>query len=180
MFKTLKIETEEHLRLLQNESKSALFNSIQNVHYPTSLRGNGAISNWSKEYKEIDKLNKILLKNISNKAGVYSLFTKKGKKQWDLLYIGQTQSKTARQRVRSHIVWRNKKTKSGQITGSQFDEVQKIIISGKELGFSFVEIHPAPLRHYIEENLIEDLNPPWNKHKTNKKQGITMPLEQTA
>jgi len=50
-----------------------------------------------------------------------------------------------RQRIRSHIVWRNKNTKSGKITGSKFDEVQKITLSGKKLGFSFVEIHPAPL-----------------------------------
>lgn len=168
MFKTLQIKTEEHLRLLLTQSKSALLNSIQNIHYPTSLRGDGAISKWCDIYQEIDELNKKLLDNITKKAGVYSLFTPK-KNQWELLYIGQTQSKTSRQRIRSHIVWRNKKTKSGKFTGSQFSEVQEIIMSRKELGFSFVEIHPAPLRHYIEENLIKELNPPWNKHKTNKK-----------
>ena len=130
----------------------------------------GVIPKWRQNYKEIDRLNEILLDNISRKAGVYSLFTPNEKKQWELLYIGQTQSKTARQRIRSHIVWRNKKTESGKFTGSQFDEVQKIVMSGKELGFSFVEIYPAPLRHYIEENLIEELSPPWNKHKTTKKQ----------
>ena len=168
MFKTYKIKTEEHLRELLEKSKTALLNSIQIVHYTSSLRGEKAISTWSQKYKEIDKLNKELLKHISNKAGVYSFSTSEGRGR-KILYIGQTQSKTARQRIRSHIVWRNKKTKSGKITGSQFDKVQKIIISGKELSFSFVEIQPAPLRHYIEENLIEELNPPWNKHKTSKK-----------
>ena len=165
MFKILKIEIEEHLRKLVIKLKEVLQNSIQIVHYPTSLRRNGSISEWSQKYKEIDKSNQKLLNHISNKAGVYTLFTLDGQDYWKILYIGQTQAKTARQRIRSHIVWRNKKTKSGKITGSQFDEVHEIIMSGKELGFSFVEIHPAFLRHYIEENLIEELNPPWNKHK---------------
>lgn len=170
MFKSLQIKTEEHLRLLMTQSKSALLNSIQNVHYPAFLRIDGAISKWRETYQEIDALNKNLLDNINKKAGIYALFMPKEKDQWELLYIGQTQSKTSKQRIRSHIVWRNKKTKSGKFTGSQFDEVQEIVMSGKELGFSFVEIHPAPLRHYVEENLIEELSPPWNKHKTKKKQ----------
>ena len=165
MFECLTIETEEPLRLLLKQSELALFESVQNVNYPNSLKRDDAIAKWSQIYQEIDRLNKDLLANINRKAGVYSLFSSKGKRQWKLLYIGQTQSKTARQRIRSHIVWRNKKTPSGKITGSQFDEVQRIIMSGYELGFSFVEIYPAPLRHYIEENLIGNLNPPWNKHK---------------
>lgn len=77
MFKTLQIKTEEHLRLLLTQSKSALLNSIQNIHYPTSLRGDGAISKWCDIYQEIDELNKKLLDNITKKAGVYSLFTPK-------------------------------------------------------------------------------------------------------
>jgi len=109
---------------------------------------------------------------VAGKAGVYSIFRLKKNKQWELLYTGQTQSKTARQRIRSHIVWRNKKTTSGKFTGSQFDEVQRIIISGEKLGFSFIEIFPAPLRHYIEEMLIEVLRPPWNRH--NKVEQITV------
>jgi hypothetical protein len=151
------------------QSKYALLNSIQNVHYPKLLRMDGAISYWREHYKEIDSGNKELLDNITNKAGIYALFSLKEKGQWELVYIGQTQSKTSKQRIRSHIVWRNKKTKSGKFTGSQFDGVQEIVMSGKELGFSFVEIYPASLRHYVEENLIEKLNPPWNKQKVNKK-----------
>ncbi|MCD6185961.1 MAG: GIY-YIG nuclease family protein [Deltaproteobacteria bacterium] len=175
MFKTYKIKTDKHLRELLDKLKAALLNSLQIVNYPTSLRGKAAIFKWNLNYKEIDKINNELLKNISNKAGVYLLSTYEGRRR-KILYIGQTQSKTARQRIRSHIVWRNKKTKSGKITGSQFDKVQKIIVSGKKLNFSFVEIQPASLRHYIEENLIEELNPPWNKHKTSKYLSISFPI----
>lgn len=170
MFKTLRIDSEEHLRKLMTKSKRALLKSIQTVQYPLPLRKGRSFSKWSQRYKEIDELNQELLGHISFKAGVYSLFKLDGQNKWEILYIGQTQSKTARQRIRSHLVWRNKKTKSGKITGSQFDEVQKIVMSGKELGFSFVEIEPAPLRHYVEETLIEELSPLWNKHKTIKKQ----------
>jgi len=170
MFESIKIESEEALRSLLKESKKALLNSIQNIQYPSILKKKGAILKWEQNYQEIDRLNESILDNISRKAGVYSLFKQNSKKQWEWLYIGQTQSKTARQRIRSHIVWRNKKTESGKFTGSQLDEVQRVVALGKELGFSFVEIHPAPLRHYIEENLIEELSPPWNKHKTTKKQ----------
>ena len=95
MFECLTIETEEPLRLLLKQSESALFESIQNVNYPNSLKRDDAIAKWRQKYKEIDRLNKDLLDNINRKAGVYSLFSSKGKRQWQLLYIGQTQSKTA-------------------------------------------------------------------------------------
>jgi len=75
--------------LLLNKSKSALLNSIQNIQYPTLLKTNGAISEWSKNYKEIDKLNKIFLDNITRKAGVYSLFTQRDKNQWKASYGAQ-------------------------------------------------------------------------------------------
>lgn len=109
-------------------------------------------------------MNKNLLGHISGKDGVYALYILDGNNNWAIQYVGQTQSKTSRQRIRSHIVWRNKITKSRKITGSKFDEVQETILSGKRLGFSFVEIHPASLRHYVEETLIKDLQPPWNFH----------------
>lgn len=168
MFKKLQIESEEPLKKLLKQSESVLLKSIQLVHYPSALKQAISSSEWRNNYHKIDSLNQPLLDSVSGKAGVYSLFTQNIKKQWDVLYIGQTQSKTARQRIRSHIVWRNKQTRSGKFTGSQFDEVQGIIMAGEELGFSFVEIYPAPIRHYIEENLIKKLNPPWNKHKRAK------------
>jgi len=168
MFNIIKFGTEEPLLRLVSESKEVLRNSIQIVQYPSSFRKKRSGMDWSQKYRETDKLNQELLKNISNKAGVYTLFSRIGEDHWEFLYIGQTQAKTARQRIRSHIVWRNKETESGQFTGSKFDEVQEIIMSGKELGFSFIEVQPASLRHYVEEKLIEEINPLWNKHKTNK------------
>jgi len=164
MFKRIEVETEEHLLKLVASAKEHLSKSINNVRYPDDLRNEEGLSEWKDKYKMIDKLNKSLLSHISNKDGVYALYILNGNNNWEIQYVGQTKSKTARQRIRSHIVWRNKNTKSGKITGSKFDEVQKIILSGKKLSFSFVEIHPAPLRHYVEETLIKDLQPPWNLH----------------
>jgi hypothetical protein len=164
MFKRIEVETEEHLLKLVASAKDHLSKSINKVHYPDDLRDEVSIAEWKDKYKIIDKMNKSLLSNISSKDGVYALYILNGNNNWEIQYVGQTQSKTARQRIRSHIIWRNKNTKSGKITGSKFDEVQEIILSGKKLGFSFVEIHPAPLRHYVEETLIKDLHPLWNLH----------------
>jgi hypothetical protein len=99
MFKILKVETEEHLHKLVTKSKEVLQSSIKIVHYPTSLRVNGVNSEWSQKYKKIDKLNQELLDHISKRAGVYTLCTQDKQDQWKILYIGQTQSKTARQRI---------------------------------------------------------------------------------
>ena len=87
MFERLAIEKEEPLRLLLKQSELALFESVQNINYPNSLRRDDAIAKWSQKYQEIDRLNKDLLANINRKAGVYSLFSSKGKRQWKLLYI---------------------------------------------------------------------------------------------
>jgi hypothetical protein len=178
MFKILKYEEYEQLYKFVSEAERLLKGSVQTVNYPVELKIDGAISKWRHKYKEIDTANQNLFENISDKAGVYTLSTLDKDNNWEILYIGETQSKTAKQRIRSHIVWRNKETKSGKITGSQFDQVQTIIMAGKDLGFSFVEIQPAAMRHYIEENLIEKINPPWNKHK--KLKNITTSLHRSA
>jgi hypothetical protein len=71
-----------------------------------------------------------------------------------------------KQRIRSHLVWRNKKTKSGKFTGSKFDEVQHHISHGFDIALSFIEIEPESLRHYVEEMVLARSNPEWNFHGT--------------
>jgi len=164
IFNRVKIKSEASLIKLTNDVKSKLTETIIKVQYPTCLRCEKGIHEWESKYKEIDTLNKEMLDSVSNRAGIYAIYSLKGNNNWTIQYIGQTQSKTSKQRIRSHIIWRNKKTKSGKITGSKFDEVQENILFGQNIGFSFVEIYPEALRHYVEETLIIDLQPPWNKH----------------
>jgi len=164
MFEKIEFKIEDQLLKLVADAKMKLSQSIQNIQYPDDLTKEDGKTKWKKKYKEIDKLNKNLLYNISDKNGVYALYLREDNDDWTIQYAGQTKSGTSRQRIRSHIVWRNNNPKAKKITGSKFDEVQQNILSGKKLGFSFVEICPGSLRHYIEENLIKDLHPPWNLH----------------
>lgn len=164
IFKRVKIKSESSLMKLTNNVKSKLTETIFKIQYPTCLRCKKGINEWELKYKEIDTLNKEILDSVSNRAGIYGIFLLTYYNNWKIQYVGQTQSKTSKQRIRSHIVWRNKNTKSGQITGSKFDEVQKNVLIGQNIGFSFVEIYPEALRHYVEETLIIGSQPPWNKH----------------
>ena len=82
----------------------------------------------------------------------------------ELKYVGQTNAKGAKQRIRSHLVWRNKETKSGKYTGSKFDDVVNNVILGKSIYLSFCEISPESLRHYIEEKLFSSVENGWNIH----------------
>jgi len=98
---------------------------------------------------------------------VYAIYVgepDEGKEKSELKYIGQTKSTGARGRIRSHLVWRNKDTKSGKYTGSKFDEVVDKVTSGKCIYLSFCEISPSSLRHYVEEQLFIGVKNGWNKH----------------
>ncbi|VAW71840.1 hypothetical protein MNBD_GAMMA12-1780 [hydrothermal vent metagenome] len=117
-------------------------------------------------YKDIDELNEQFLKDIDGRGGVYAIFSAKPKQEWELKYIGQVKSSGVRQRIRSHLVWRNKNTESGNSTGSKFDEVMAEITNGHDIAFAFVEVKPQSLRHYVEEILITKCQPLWNYNGT--------------
>jgi len=115
-------------------------------------------------YTKIAEINPGLLGPIGGRSGVYAIFTAGPKANWTLKYIGQSAEDGVRQRVRSHLVWRNRATPSGRFTGSQFDNVCEAVANGKHIGFSFVEVAPASLRHYVETELIGRYSPSWNLH----------------
>lgn len=166
MFEKAIIESESHLTTLVNNALCALRKSIKEIQYPQDLRRRANIGMWGRRYKEIDTLNKHVLSTLKEKAGVYVILVAMPNKDWQLKYIGQTNESGSKQRIRSHIVWRNKSTKSGKFTGSKFDEVQHAVIQGSDIAISFVEIAPASLRHYVEEVLIKKKQPEWNFNGT--------------
>jgi hypothetical protein len=155
------------LTQLRADAEKCLRASVEEFVYPSALKGRGANHKlWEIQCSEIDLLNQKTLKSVDGRAGVYAIFTAERQQGWDLQYLGQVKSAGARARIRSHLVWRNKKTKSGRYTGSKFDEVQAALRQGKDIGFAFVQIEPAALRHYVEEVLIHSLQPGWNFHGT--------------
>ena len=133
--------------------------------YPDELKEQIDLEKWSSTYGEIDNLNKDILLKIHNNAGVYAIYVgNQNEEESEMMYIGQTNSNGAKSRIRSHLVWRNKNTKSGKYTGSKFDEVFKCVTSGKVIYLSFCQISPASLRHYVEENLFSYVKNGWNQH----------------
>lgn len=140
----------------------ALRDSIVEFNYPEALRKRDSGSLWKELAPDIRQANESILSQIAGRAGVYAILAAKKNKDWDLKYIGQTTSKSSKNRICSHLVWRNKETKSGKFTGSKFDEIQAAVRWKKDIALSFVEIHPATLRQYVESYLIQKKQPEWN------------------
>lgn len=157
---------DDPLKTLTSAALRDLRASITEVMFPAELRRKSEPDVWQTQYHHVDRLNQSLLSAVQNRAGVYAILTTKGDKDWQLRYIGQAKESVSRQRVRSHLIWRNRDTPSGKSTGSKFDEVKLAVNSGNLIGFSFVEIEPSSLRHYVEATLIERHHPEWNFHGT--------------
>lgn len=169
MFKTVKyISAEEFdpLNILLDSALRQLKDSINEFIYPVDLRHSASNDVWKIRYKEIDKINADIMNAICGKSGVYAILSARPNKGWVLQYIGQAKSSVSKQRIRSHLVWRNKNTKSGRFTGSKFDEVQQALRTGNDIALSFIEISPGSLRHYVEEMLIDKMQPAWNLNGT--------------
>lgn len=150
------------LQELVGDALRCLRNHIVKIDYPTSLGRGHTLSDWKQVYKSADLMNRQVLSAIDGRGGVYALLVRKPNLDWQLKYIGQAKESVSKQRLRSHVIWRNKETPSGRFTGSKFDEVRLAVSQGHEIGISFVEIRPSSLRHYVEETLITKKNPQWN------------------
>jgi len=163
------------LKLLVSEALTHLRNSIIDFKYPKAVQCKHGRDAWKANYKSIDELNETILESIKGRGGVYAIHIARPGKDWHLKYIGQAKAALSRQRIRSHLVWRNKETLSGRFTGSKFTEIQDAVCSGYDVAITFVEIEPESLRHYVEEELLKKKNPEWNLHSTTlRRQQISM------
>ncbi|WNG17799.1 VOC family protein [Cystobacter fuscus] len=157
--------TADPLLLLTDSALASLKASVARVQYPAELCQQQTPEEWREHVPAIDQQNSGLLGSVADRSGVYVILTAEDPaSQWTLKYIGQSKADLSRQRIRSHLVWRNKDTPSGSFTGSKFDEVSRAVMEGKHIGFSFVSIEPASLRHYVEVELIHRFQPAWNSH----------------
>ena len=149
---------------LANSALAGLRAAAVKVTHPEVLCRGTARTHWRAHYPSIDQANAGVLDALSRRDGIYAIFVGDPDGPWVLKYIGQTNADGARQRIRSHVVWRNKETPSGRSTGSKFDEVCEAVSTCKHVGLSFVAIEPGSLRHYVEAVLIRRFRPPWNSH----------------
>lgn len=160
---------DDPLKALIKSARAALANNRVEIAYPRQLRAKGNHSYWEELVAELDRINSDVLSSIANRGGVYGIWTTQGENQWHLKYIGQAKGSLIRQRIRNHLIWRNKQTTSGKYTGSKFDEVQSALASKHDISLTFVEISPESLRHYVEEVILNRSNPEWNLHGTTAK-----------
>lgn len=131
--------------------------NIIEFKYPQPLLEAGFYQ-WDHFIDEIEDEaeNKTILGDISGNGGLYCLYVKKPKEKWALKYIGITNKKGARQRIRNHLITCSSRT------GAKLEEVKKVVFDNRKIGILFIEIEPGALRHTIEEILIECLEPEWN------------------
>jgi len=142
------------------ECDKAILDDInkEKVTYPK-----GSFTPWNS--KKIKETNKKLLKNISGTANVYAIFiADKGSNEYQLKYIGQSNSKGARTRLTNHLI------KKGEKTGAKLSKVIDHIQADGSIKISWISITPESLRHYVEEELIQRHKKTldWNNHGKKK------------
>ncbi len=162
LFSSVSLAETTALDVFTAAAHEALKNSIFEFKYPDAIRRRSGKVLWKDHISEIRLANKEVLSCIDKKAGVYAIFVAGPSEDWDLKYIGQTASSGSTSRICSHLVWRNKETRSGRYTGSKFDEIQAEVARKRDVAISFVEIYPATLRQYVESFLIQKKQPDWN------------------
>lgn len=118
------------------------------------------------DHLSFDECNQELLKTISGNDIVYCIWCGKSIKALKTKYIGHSAGKTARQRIRNHLISKNKKT------GAQLEKVKTVLSDKGNIGLSFVVVKPAYMRKSLEEWLISNLSTQleWNQiGRTNKR-----------
>jgi len=108
-----------------------------------------------------DRLNKEMLKNISNKCVIYCLWQGATLQELKPKYIGHAKNTIARQRIRNHL------TKKNKATGAQLEKVKSALISKTFLGLTYLEIEPDYMRTALEAWLLQRNSSvlEWNRNK---------------
>lgn len=113
---------------------------------------------------QLTKLNEHVLKKASRNANLYAIFVSRCEgESYELLYIGKTTNRLARQRIRNHLIAKHDKT------GSVLDKVKEVVKAGGAISIAWVKIEPESLRNYLEEELIRR-HPEayWNRENQSK------------
>lgn len=127
MFLKSTIQSETDLKSLVNLAKNNLDTKRVIFKYPQSLTNLDGLKEWASKYSEIDLLNNSTLLAINGKAGVYAIYIGQPDNEPALKYVGQTNQKGAKQRIRSHLVWRNKEKQNQKNIPAQ--NLMKLLIA---------------------------------------------------
>ena len=113
------------------------------------------------DHKKIGEINKQIFRELDGMGNIYCIFTKYKGGDWIAQYVGQRKSNGLKQRIRSHLVFKSKKT------GSQLKKVQYAVGKRGQVGISYILIEPEALRSYVEEFILstrEYCQLRWNKN----------------
>jgi hypothetical protein len=114
--------------------------------------------------KESRSLNRVSLSEILKEgANIYALWVRaQNKNEWHLRYIGQRKSDGIRERLCQHLFSKHKST------GSKLARVERSLQWRGGVGVTVAYVLPDELRSSIEESLIKQFNPAWNKQGREK------------
>ncbi|MGV0979656.1 hypothetical protein [Empedobacter falsenii] len=100
------------------------------------------------DHNTFDYNNKDFLEGISKKSIVYCLWTGENIISLEPKYIGHSESKSTRQRLRNHLTKKNSKT------GAQLLNIIEELKLKKIIAVSYVIVAPSYMRKSLEEWLI--------------------------
>ena len=113
---------------------------------------------WGEEELS-DKFNP-KLECIRDCGNVYAILRKRhGNCRWKVVYIGTRMKNEIGKRVKEHIV------KKPDSTSSKLECVKSSVWNGFDIAISYILIEPENLRLFVEQELIQQLDPPWNKRR---------------
>lgn len=101
------------------------------------------------DHNTFDINNKVFLETISKKSIVYCLWSGENITSFEPKYIGHSEGKTTRQRLRNHL------TKKNERTGAQLLNIIDELKLDKLIAVSYVVIEPSYMRKSLEEWLID-------------------------
>ena len=97
-------------------------------------------------------------KHMNGCGNVYAIFECRDN-NYEIKYIGTSKKTKLDKRIKQHLV-----KKPGR-TSSKLECVKSSVHSGVCIAISYILVKPDNLRLFVERELIEQIDPPWNKRK---------------
>ena len=113
---------------------------------------------WNEEH--LSKMFNSKFECIKDYGNVYAILLRCHEGcRWKVVYIGTRKKSEIGKRVKEHLV------KKSDSTSSKLECVKSSVWKGIDIAISYILVEPENLRLFVEQELIEQLDPPWNKRR---------------
>ncbi len=121
--------------------------------YPEELRAAASTDvQWAARSTLIRESNTGFLLGVgAGDVNCYAIHTRKKNEDWQLRYIGQTDSKRAKSNIMRRLV------PHGGRSDAVFKKCQAAVRSGSEIGLRIIKVEPDTLRSFVHEKMIVEL-----------------------